>query len=821
MLYEMEHRHPPHILVTKTSDALLSALHASHRFPDVFSVNFTRTPALSHDVFSLGVWSAASCLSTILQQVQNPSTLSAAKENLARLQSQVATLSRSSAQSSVDLERSLVLPSSGRLTVQNLLVLRSRIARLLGIIDISAVDSQPLCRALVQCLEFCLRDPLLLLVLFKVPDADLLAYLKLCPEIGRISRRSSLGKSLLQNGIMAPHFDGAEKSRHGFCSTVQNSRAAMHYTVQHGNAPSLVPYQSYASPCNDQVVHDVISPAGVFHHESASNELQRRNYPRSLADSHMMDRSDAVSSPENGLPEDPGDEEGDTEDEDEESSSDAEDIVMEDQEEVSVTRSASFLYPPALYFFVVLVFFDHKCLVTVIFYLLLQVIPLPLPHEAEEHEEPAGHFGLSIARRSESVSDSEDDTFDDEEDVPRIRDDDEDAEVMLSLMPDDLSHDVVELINSENTATERSMRLLVADDEDSGTPGLLNGVPRVRQHTADDDEHASDSVTESVEDDDIGSDEQDEHDDDDEGDQDSDENDRSNEREEELDSCSRVSNLSTPNGPALEIVLTTPQTGNPEFRASSTSVEPTNGLSQAMASVESNLHSISFVGYGGGMSNELSDEYLTVNAASGSVARDTGDENVEDDDEDDFDQDDDDDDDDDEGDEQDHMASSLALALPNFSGVNMSEAGHSGSNPLNNDNVRLSVGFDMVLPTRGGDSSVTSLYLSVPTAITGPHYGSANTASVAPLEFSAQQEQQAADGWTCPGDLSLPPSPPILSLSRRRLTPVANADPTIGAGASSVVHPAHITFPYRASFRRRMLPVTTVLSRIISSSNCC
>jgi hypothetical protein len=98
------------------------------------------------------------------------------------------------------------------------------------------------------------------------------------------------------------------------------------------------------------------------------------------------------------------------------------------------------------------------------------VIPLSLPHEANEQEESEAHFGLTLPRRGTSDSDSEDPDFDEEEDVPRIRGDDEDAEIML-LMPDRLSRTQMMTIHGEEPET--SMQLLAADDDDSGTPGLL------------------------------------------------------------------------------------------------------------------------------------------------------------------------------------------------------------------------------------------------------------------------------------------------------------------------------------------------------------
>lgn len=110
-----------------------------------------------------------------------------------------------------------------------------------------------------------------------------------------------------------------------------------------------------------------------------------------------------------------------------------------------------------------------------------------LPHEAEEHEETNGHFGMR--RRSESDLESDEDEFDDEEDVPRIRGDDHETDAILAgLLPGDLPEDVI-----RNGEASRGNRLL---EEDNGTPGLLSEGRRGRgvEDDVDDDDAESDDI---------------------------------------------------------------------------------------------------------------------------------------------------------------------------------------------------------------------------------------------------------------------------------------------------------------------------------------
>lgn len=119
----------------------------------------------------------------------------------------------------------------------------------------------------------------------------------------------------------------------------------------------------------------------------------------------------------------------------------------------------------------------------------LQAVSVSLPHEADEHEETDGHFG--VRRRSESDLESDEEEFD-EEDAPRIRGDDDDTGAMLS-MPGGITEHVTTLIGGNGDDT-RGNRLL--EDEENGTPGLLNDV---RRRNAEEDDNGSDiAMTEEV-----------------------------------------------------------------------------------------------------------------------------------------------------------------------------------------------------------------------------------------------------------------------------------------------------------------------------------
>lgn len=117
---------------------------------------------------------------------------------------------------------------------------------------------------------------------------------------------------------------------------------------------------------------------------------------------------------------------------------------------------------------------------------MCQAVSVSLPHEAEEHEETDGHFG--VRRRSDSELESDEDGFDDEEDAPRIREDDEQAEAILGMLPVDMPEHVL-IGNGEDS---RENRLL--EDEDNGTPGLLSG----RHEERDEDDESETTITEEM-----------------------------------------------------------------------------------------------------------------------------------------------------------------------------------------------------------------------------------------------------------------------------------------------------------------------------------
>lgn len=118
--------------------------------------------------FNIGVHAAASALSSVFHLPLGVSRLAASRRALAQMSS-----IRPSAQISHVPENASQSPSEFP-TADDLLSLRSCVCRLLGSIDLSAMDSQPVCRSLIRCLEFLVRDPIILLLSLGVPEVQLM-----------------------------------------------------------------------------------------------------------------------------------------------------------------------------------------------------------------------------------------------------------------------------------------------------------------------------------------------------------------------------------------------------------------------------------------------------------------------------------------------------------------------------------------------------------------------------------------------------------------------------------------------------------------------
>lgn len=117
--------------------------------------------------FNIGVYASAYALSNVFHLPLSVSGLATSRRALAQMSSMKfgGPVSLSSGEAKLLSE----FP-----TADGILALRSCVCRLLGSIDLSAVDSQPVCRSLTRCLEFLVRDPIILLLSMGVPESALM-----------------------------------------------------------------------------------------------------------------------------------------------------------------------------------------------------------------------------------------------------------------------------------------------------------------------------------------------------------------------------------------------------------------------------------------------------------------------------------------------------------------------------------------------------------------------------------------------------------------------------------------------------------------------
>lgn len=223
ILLEFEYRCPkvcsqqslPFYDCVKSHQQLKSSLFSStesDKSIEQLKIVFSSLPSLARYEFNLGLYSAASCLSTILHLPLGLSRLTANRRNVLQTnytktqqQQHLATSSLNNNNSisnsegggeaitssgpavsgSVVIEPLSSSPAAADVSsssgdspqypnANDILSLRFTVCRLLGLVDLSAPDAQPLCRALIRCLEILVKDPVLLLLCIGVPESEII-----------------------------------------------------------------------------------------------------------------------------------------------------------------------------------------------------------------------------------------------------------------------------------------------------------------------------------------------------------------------------------------------------------------------------------------------------------------------------------------------------------------------------------------------------------------------------------------------------------------------------------------------------------------------